>query len=390
MLQPSPEIQKRLDTYQTISSREAAAVEHEWHHERIPQKFWRATIATAAIFGALTSGYINDIRANKLIQAASSVGLEFKGDAAEIENSHHANIFIDGFGKKNADILTHNLGEAIGSVTDGQQWSINFDDAPLRPNDIAQLIIETAHERGVDSVTLVGHSAGGNIAIQTVVDILQESDIAVPLIYFDLSPDGIEGLQDVQRQNLGALEWITQYVPDVEYSTPARAIGEFALRLEIDHTKNLIENIENIVETAAGANSRISNGSLPGGWLMLDQVRAITDTNIEAEFSTIAGMPKDIARPTVVYLSTVKPGYDPIVDVEKSSEEIGIAAINADLPFLSYDIAGALHTKLDAARAEYLSVLSNAKDPILNSIDQQIALAEHYSKIYELPGPFLR
>ena len=389
MLKPSPEIEKRLDTYQTIDVTSADALESEWKRERRSRNMLRGAIASVAVLGVFTSISV-DINANKLIQSESSVGLEFKDDAAEIENSHHANVFIDGFGKKNADILTHNLGEAIGAVTDGQQWSINFDDAHLRPNDIAQLIIETAHERGVDSVTLVGHSAGGNIAIQTLVNILQESDIAVPLIYFDLSPYGVEGLQDVQRQNLGALEWITRHVPDVEYSTPARVIGEFALRLEVNNSKTPVENVKNITETATGAISRISNGSLPGGWLMLDQVRAITDTDIEDEFDTIAAMPKNVSRPTIVYLSTVKPGYDPVVDVDKSSEKIRIAAEEADLSFLSYDIAGALHSQLDAARAEYLAVLSDAKDPILDSIDQQIALAEHYNKIYDRPGPLLR
>lgn len=390
MLVPSPEAEDRFQQHQTIDTTCATAIECERGKEKFwNNKFVRGALAITALTGIFTGGFAIDVRANQLIQAESSVGLEIKGDALEKENSHQANVYFDGFGKKNADILTYELGEAIQPVTDGQEWSINFDDASLNPKDIARLIIETAHERGVDTLTLIGRSAGGITAIETAVHILEDSDLTVQLIVLVLTPDSADGLQDVQRQNLDLLDVIAK-VPDVKYSTPVRALGEFGLRNEVSSTKTPIENIKNAIDTAFEVKDRLDNDKLPGGWLMYDQTLAITTSDIESDFNTIAQMPKDRVRPTVVYLGTAKPGYDPIVNVEKSSNKFGEYAGEAHLPFFSYDVAGALHTQLGPAKKEYISVLADAKDPILETIDQQIAVAKYYASVNDRPGPLLR
>lgn len=101
---------------------------------------------------------------------------------------------------------------------------------------------------------------------------------------------------------------------------------------------------------------------------MFDQMLAIENANLKARVETIAKLPDDVARPTIVYLGTAEPGYDPIVDDKQSSDNIQIYAQKAGVPFLSYEVPGAIHSRPDVNEG-YIKTLAGAKVDILSSID---------------------
>lgn len=386
MLMRSPEIQKRLETYQTTDKIEAKAIELEWRRAKRRRKALTRTFAGLALVSAGISTYAHDVKNNMDIQAQASIAVQVEGQALDKANNDNALVFVDGFGSYNADTLTKYMSRAVQPVIDGQLWSVDYNNAPLETNEIAKHIIETALQRNVTSISLVGYSAGGDVAMQVQEEIRKESGLNIQAIVLTSTPDGAKALRPARQDEIDLVEKFA-WIPGIQYSTPLRFLGELAFRADRYNSGTPIENIQNFFITAGEVNDSLNNNRLPGTWLMFDQVLAIENANLKARFDTMKKIPDDQVRPTIVYLGTARPGYDYMIDDKKSSEDIASYTEAAGIPFLTYDVPGAVHTRIDIGNDQYIKTLAGAKKAIQSSIAEQQATAD----LHRAPstyGPF--
>jgi pimeloyl-ACP methyl ester carboxylesterase len=386
MLLPSPETQKRLDKYHTHDAVEAKALKLEWKRALRRRNAIIRSVAGVAIIGAGISSYMKDVQANQEIQAEASITIQYKGPALDKANDHKGLIFIDGFGTDSADEISKYTGAAVQPVIDGQLLSLGYNNAPLETKDIAKEIIATAINRGIDTISLVGHSAGGDVAMQVQEEIHKESNLSIESIVLVSTPDGVNTLRPARQDEIDLVQRV-DWIPGVQYSSPIRFIGEMAVRSSNYTGGTLSENIDNFFTTADQVQTNLDNSKLPGMWLMFDQMLAIENANLKDRIDTIAKLPNDSVRPTIVYLGTAQPGYDPIVDDNQSAKNIATYAQKAGIPFLRYDVSGAVHTRPDLNNG-YIKALAAAKVDIQSSISEQQAKASLHriTSMYIPPG----
>lgn len=378
MLMPSPEIQKRLDTYQTYDAVEAKAIKLEWKRAKRRHNALLRTFAGFALMSTGVSAYMHDVQDNQEIQAQASITVQYEGPALNKANDHKGLVFIDGFGTDSADTITKYTGAAVQPVIDGQLLSVGYNNAPLETEDIAKQIIATAEARNLDTISLVGHSAGGDVAMQVQEEIRKESNLTIEAIVLVSTPDGVKTLRPARQDEIDLIQQV-DWIPGVQYSSPIRFIGEMALRSGNYTQGNFIENKDAFFATANTVQTNLDNNKLPGMWLMFDQMLAIENTNLKDRITQLGKTPKDTVRPTIVYLGVGSPGYDPIVDNKKSSDAIAEYAQKAGVPFLSYDVPGADHMRPDI-NAGYIKTLAEAKVDIQSSIAAQ----EEYASLHRI------
>jgi pimeloyl-ACP methyl ester carboxylesterase len=385
MLMRSPEIQKRLETYQTTDKIEAKAIELEWRRAKRRRKWFRSTVASLALLGAGTSAYVNDVRANQDIQAKASITVQYEGAALNKVNDHKGLVFIDGFGTDNADTITKYIGAAVPPVIDGQLLSVGYNNAPLETTDIAKKLIATAEARGIDTLSFVGHSVGGDIAMLVQEEIRKESNLTIEAMILLSTPDGVKALRPARQNEIDLVQRVA-WIPGIQYSSPLRDIGEIALRSDNYTHGDFWQNVSDFFATKNQVEMNLDNNKLPGMWLMFDQLLAIENSNLKDRINTMAKIPKDEVHPTIIYLGTASPGYDPIVDDKKTSKDLASYAKAADIPYLHYDVPGADHMRPDI-NAGYIETLAGAKKAIQSSIAEQQAIAD----LHRAPstyGPF--
>lgn len=371
---PSPEIQKRPEKYQTFDEIEAKALKLEWRRAKRRRNRLVGAVAGLALVGTGISAYAGDVHSNQEVQATASIGVHVEGPALDKTNDHNALVFIDGLGSYNSNTLTKYMGQAVQPLVDGQLWSVDYNNAPLETEEIAKQIISTASEQGVSSLSFVGYSAGGDIAMQVQEEVRKESSLNVQSIFLVSTPDGADALRPARQDALNLVEKFA-WIPGIRYSTPLRFLGELAVRADRYNSSNPIENVRRFFETAGEVTKVLSNRKLTGTWLMFDQMLAIENADLKARIETMKNIPKDQIHPTLIYLGTAKPGYDDMIDNKKSSAKIAEYARKSGTPFLSYDVPGAVHTRIDIANDQYIKILADAKIDIQSSIEKQKSIA---------------
>lgn len=319
--------------------------------------------------GAHVAAYAADVRNNQELQASSIISVEEYGGSLNKANDDTALIFLDGYGSVSADVLTKYLSPAIQPIQDGRLWSVGYNDAPLRYEEIADQAIAKANSEGVTSVSLIGESGGGPIALDVADRIQQTSNISVNAIYLAFAPNGVAGLQPDHQDQLDMVKLVKD-LPGVIYSTPVRFGLEMGFRTD-DYTHgNLVDNFNNFWDTAYHVRESIAQKKLPGTWLMADQALQIETADIEGHIKHIGKAPSAETRPTIVYIKTK---YDPIVNDNKSSKEIGSYAHAAGIPYYQYTVPGAVHGQPAINSEAYVKTFEAAKAQIKASIDAQIA-----------------
>jgi pimeloyl-ACP methyl ester carboxylesterase len=382
MLRPSPELQKKLDIFETIDPTEIKAIKHE-KRRMLARKLSTKALTTLLVLGVPVSAYAQNVRQNQELQSESSISVVPYAGPLNKENDHNAIVFTDGFGTNNADILTKYLGPSIQQVEDGQMWSVDQNNAILSPEAIASQILSLVDQRGITSLSLVGQSAGGSVTMEVQEDIRKQSSIPIRSIFFAATPDGLDGLQPEQQKNIGLIKLISKF-PGAAYSDPLRSIGELLLRSDAYTSGSLPENIGNFFSTVDNVNTALKDNTLPGSWLMIDQALAIENADITGRNQTIGKLPADQLKPTEVYIGMLS---DPIVNEKKSSLRIGASADAAHIPYFYYQIHDGIHGQPQFSVESYKKVLAGAKDEIQASIQTQLSIASLHRVTSYMPHP---
>lgn len=311
-------------------------------------------LALTALLGLspYASVYSQDVQRNIEVQQEAEIDIQRLYEPLDSANQNTAIITIDGFGSYNANTVAKYLGPVAQEFMDGQIWSVEYGNAVLESEAITEKVVELAKAYNVDTVGILGYSAGGNVGARVADELLHKTDLEVPLILAVSTPSGVDGLRELQLKEIEVAQTI-EHIPGATHSSFVRYIGEMYFRRDRYDEGNLWERAIDAVGIHNWVIEDLQKDTLPGTWLLIDQVNVITNSRLEERFASI-GEATDKIPPTVVYLGTAEPGYDYVVNDDLSGANICRYARQSGLNCYNYAVPGAVHTRPDLANDSYL------------------------------------
>jgi acetyl esterase/lipase len=258
----------------------------------------------------------------------------------------------------------------VQQVIDGQVWSVDYGNALIDIDSIADKVVDTALEQSVDSMQLYGYSAGGDITLDLATAI-QDRGIPISVIYLDSTPDGIEGLNPDRQQEVDEYATLMAKVPWLAYYDPARYVGEMALKADTFlAADSVFEAVTQFNKASEETHRLIDYEYTPGTWLLIDQLVAIEKTNGREKMQQLADNPTGV-KPVIVYLGTGAPGVDTFVNDKRSGVAFCTYAAEASLPCYRYNIPGAIHMRPNLSVEAHTDVLQDAAPIIRAALDDE-------------------
>ncbi len=259
--------------------------------------------------GAHAAMYLSDVQSNMAEATEAKPTIRIMSEAVDEDSSHKATIFYHGFNSFGASDLVSWLGDGAKQAYSGEQWAVQYNNAPLDAAKISETINDQIEERGITSVDVVTYSMGDVPGIDNAVEIINNGWVNVESITILSGPADYDGLTEKTQEEL-AIAKSFAWIPWVEYSTPFRYLAEMYFY------KDAIER--NPVETVEGINTRFRNGDVTTNLFLSSQINSISDSNIGDKIGSIDPMK---FQPTINYVK-IKDGRDTVVDNDYSAEKI--------------------------------------------------------------------
>jgi hypothetical protein len=382
MFRASPEFQKRLDKYQTIDPIEAAAIKHERRRMKIIRGISGA-LSLLTFAGVQVAEYSADVRSNQEVQANSIITIEDHGNPLDPVNNDKAIVSIDGTGTVDATALNSYIAPNVQHIQDGRIWGVGYNDAPLKYENIADKLIAKANKEGVTSLTFIGQSSGGDIAMEVEERIREKSNIDIAATFLMFTPNGVASLRS-EQQSLTEFAKTFAKFPGAIYSTPIRFMGEMGLRADNYTHGSITDNISDFVTTANRVGDAIAEKKLPGTWLVIDQLLQIENADLKTRIENLGKTAPDVIRSPIFYLGTEN---DLVVNDAKSAQEIRDYAHAAHVPFFYYNVPDAVHAQPGINNNAYVKVFADARSQMKEVIlSQQQRAAMHKYTANAVPG----
>jgi hypothetical protein len=333
--------------------------------------------AAALTLTSISSLYWADVYANREERAQAHVSInviselpdEVNAVTAGEHSSRKATVYIDGFNTYDANYLARSLGKAAQPVGGGEEWSLGYNNAILSREKIYKTILDTAEKRNIDSLSIVGYSMGGIVAVEATSDIVVNSTVEVDTFSALHTPNGEEGLQQRSKNELAFLREFVRWFPGAVDSTYVRYIGELISfkdlytrgefkGLNIAHnTKVITDNIGRFYRTANSLWDKVNNPKGTSLQLMLEQGYKIDNFNGKAELERMAAEADTKQMPVGLYMSMEN---DNTVNNKLSSEDFVEYSHETGIKIHVSEVAKAVHSEYDRTVKEYVRAFDNA------------------------------
>jgi pimeloyl-ACP methyl ester carboxylesterase len=337
--------------------------------------------ATAIALSSISSAYWADVQENRAEQEAAHISINVIGEAKENDNSHKATIFIDGFNSYDADFLAGNMGPAAQQVADGELWSLSYNNAILNRDKIYNTVIDFAEERDIKSISIDGYSMGGIIGTEAAADIVEHSDLPVDTLMMVSTPDGREGVQKYQQNEIDFMQWLTEWVPGAIDSTWFRFVGEVYFYRD-NYTKwdykdwtNIPENLQITADNFDAFTRAVNNTSermddprATSLQLLSQQAYKVDRFDMLKELETISKQRDEKQMPTLLYLGSDTPT---VVDDTVSAANFATYAEQTNIDYYSFIVPGAVHSHYFDTPEAYTLAYSEARGPVKQSLETE-------------------
>jgi len=372
---PIPEEADVLEAYVQLDEKlEKKLKRRSWLSQKIA--------ALALIIASIGTPYWADVESNRAEQAAAEVSINFIGDPIDEANAHKAIILVDGFNTFDADYLTKIIGPAVQQLSDGKLMSLGYNNALLGRESILKEILKMAKENDIDTLSFVGYSMGGIVAIEAAADVVSKSDINVNLITPMHTPDGFDGLRPNQKKELGFIQLLADWVPGAVDSSWIRFGGELYFYKD-NYTKGtfkdwdvannvevVTDNIGRFGRTAASIWETVNDPEHASMKLLTEQGFKIGEFDMSREMKTIAKASEEKQTPLLMY---VRMSNDALVNDEGSSEGFRQDAYDNNVKFYSYYVPDAIHSQYYNSVDEYTRMFDLASLSIKQGIQDEAA-----------------
>lgn len=342
----------------------------------------RAT-ATLLIASTALGAYWTDVHNNQEIRANASIEITVAAPAKDPANSHNAILLLNGFGESNADSLVKTMGPMVQEITDGDILDVSYGNAPLDEEVIVNKTIDVAEEEGYTDITVAGYSTGGIIAIDITPALMAAHGPQVQQIVPISTPDGVPGLRKHPQAEIAVAKFIDK-IPGAKYSTPVRFLGELYFRRDKYAKGDLGTRLANFFKTIADVRKDMGRKDMAGTWLLIDQVFAIADADLDSDYKNIGKQAETMQMPVTTYFGSKlikiknvrasERGYDYEVDNFRSSKNIcgyaGSIRLTDSTNCFTFNVPGAVHTRPDMAHPAYMQTAKNAAPQVKAAIEK--------------------
>jgi len=343
--------------------------------------------AVALAFATVGSVYWADVEENRNERAEAKVSINVVGEAIDDANSDKATLFIDGFNTYDADYLTKSIGDAARQVADGEQWSLSYNNAILNREQIYETIIETAEERGIESISIAGYSMGGIIAVEAASDVVANSSIEVNTFTMMHTPDGTEGLQTKPKNELSFLQDLVKWFPGAIDSTYVRFFGELYSYKDlytkgefkdwdITHNAKVIsDNIGRFSRTFNSLWPKVNNPKGTSLQLMLEQGYKIDHFSMKNELERITAEGDSKQMPVGLYLSMEN---DSTVKNQETADSFTVSTHETGIKFHKYTVPDAVHSQYYKTIDEYMQAFDRVSGVMARDVEEEKEKHEAY------------
>jgi pimeloyl-ACP methyl ester carboxylesterase len=326
-------------------------------------------LATIALIltppAALSTYHATDVSINIAREKAAIISIETQPPTG-LEYGGPTATFVDGYGSMNATYLARKFGTAVQRITEGPVQSVNFSDAPIDAGALAKRIVMNATIHETDKKSFYGFSAGGILATEAAEKIITDetNQVQVETLLLAATPSGPESLREGQVENIQALNFLVDSVPEGAHSS----MVTMAIKMAADHDQYANGGPAAFFKVWQSNLKEIKERSEPGARQLDDQTVAIMNANFEQYFANIAGMRGKKQMPVVVYLAAADPNADTTVDNDEASKRICEAARKHGIRCVILKVPGAVHSIYAIDPASYEQALLDGKriiDPLV-------------------------
>lgn len=332
----------------------------------------KTALSVGLAFNTAIAPYLSDVRANMLATSEAFPDVATIIEADTPESSDTTTFFFNGFNANDADYFIKKLGPGYQAVNGGDLASVRYNNAPLSPKLLSEMVVSEINENDIKTVKLVLHSKGAAPGMETVKAILEKTDATIEEITFIESPADGDSLTEKTTEELAIAKNLS-WVPFIEYSTFWR------LSLEAYFYKDAIE--KRPFSTSDGIATRYNNGDMTTNAFLASQINSVLRSDIPKRITELAEYRSTEFMPAINYIM-IKGNNDLVVDNAESVEKICKAAYSVELP-CSVAVVDAAHGDyfLPKAITEYnraFAELAEANSPYITQ-----ETARHALRLYD-------
>lgn len=324
MLQRNPKGPKELpptaEVLRTLPTDSELRFLNRWRRNRTLSQ---AAIGLTLFSGVHAAAYLSDVHHNMELAADAHPSIRVIAEASNELYDDEATVFIHGFNTYDANDLTNKIGPGIQQALPGEQWSVEYNNAVIDANDIAELLVETAEERGIDTLHLMQYSMGDVPGTDAAVKVINETDIDVASFTYLSGPASYESLTQKTQDELAIAENLA-WIPWIEYSSGFRYI------LEAYFYKDAME--KNPLRTIDGINTRFAKTNVTSNLFLASQIKSVSNANVPERLDSIND---GELHPVISYVAIPN---DKVVNNELSMQLIRDAARKNDFQFNSDEV----------------------------------------------------
>ncbi len=324
----------------------------------------KSALALSLTLALPISAYAHDVRANMAESENAKPTIRIMNEAFTEEGSDKATIFYHGFNTFGASDLVRTLGDGVSQAYEGEQWSVQYNNAPIDAEKIKTTITDKIGQSEVNAIDIVSYSMGDVTALKNGFEIIDSSWTNVESITVMSGPADYSGLTEKTKEELEVAKSLA-WIPGIEFSTLGRYVAEMYFY------KDDIE--KNPANAIGGINTRFMNGSVTTNNFLASQIYDISDANIKDSFKEIDELK---FHPVINYVK-IKDNNDAVVNNDYSAEKICEYAKSKGLICNVFEVEsrhGLYWKTTDAYNAVFAEIAATVK-PQVAAEKERLALA---------------
>ncbi len=208
----------------------------------------------------------------------------------------------------------------------GAVMAVRYDNQGIDATVIAQRLEEKLKLDAMNSVVLMGHSMGGDVALQVATYLYEQTAVEVEAVVLDCTPLTLDTVRQEEREKGELMQSWLRYIPGGEVSRSIRFVAEMGARADRYLTFNesgiavddgvFIDSAKEVYREKIANKDAASNGLIESQFSVISSSTALS--NVERLHAPIEGK----TPPIFIYMRPASGTDDTVVDVDDSQRRM--------------------------------------------------------------------